>query len=96
MNEYRDNSDMLTFDFHSIEACLYKKITSDVITLFNLEVFSKKIDGFDEVFQEFKNGNEVVGLEWDIWSGYIVNAKTKTAEPLVREIAGYINAKFYS
>ena len=96
MNEYRDNSDRLTIDFNSIEAGMYKKITSEVVSQFNLEVAGAKTSGLDEVFQNYKRGNEIVGLEWDNWSGYIVNAKTKTAEPLVREISGYINATYNS
>lgn len=96
MNEHRDNSDRLTIDFQHIESGLYKKITSNVVARFNLEFASTKISGLDEVFQDFKRGNDVIGLEWDNWSGYIVNAKTKTAEPLVREIAGYISATFNS
>ncbi len=94
MNEHRDNSDRLTIDFHSIGAGMYKKITSEVVAQFNLEVADAKTSGLDEAFQDFKRGKEVVGLDWDNWSGYIVNAKTKAAEPLVREIAGYISATY--
>lgn len=96
MNGYKDSSDRLTFDFRSIEALMYSKITLDVVSKFRLEVAGTKISDLDVVFQDFKRDGEVVGLEWDIWSGYIVNAKTKSAEPLVREIAGYISAKFNS
>ena len=96
MNEHRDSSDRLTFDFRNIESGQYSKITSEVVTQFDLEVSGKKTCSLDEVFQDFKRGNEVIGLEWDNWSGYIVNAKSKSAEPTVREIAGYICAKFNS
>ena len=96
MNEHRDSSNRLTFDFCNIEAAQYSKITSEVVSHFSLEVSGKKVCGLDEVFQDFKRGNEVVGLEWDNWSGYIVNAKTKSAESTVREIAGYICATFNS
>ncbi len=96
MNEYRDASDRLTIDFDKIESGLYSKITKAIVSEFSLEVASAKTRGLDEVFQDFKIGSKVVGLEWDSWSGYIVNAKTKSAETLVREIAGYISAKFNS
>ncbi len=66
--------------------------SSEVVAHFELEVASAKTSSPDVMFQDFKRGNDVVGLEWDSWSGYIVNAKTKAAEPLVREIAGYIGA----
>jgi len=96
MGEHRDNSERLTFNFEKVEAESYSKITSEIVANFGLEIATKKVSGLDEVFQDFKRGNEVVGLEWDNWSGYIVNAKTKSAKPLVREIAGYIGAKFGS
>lgn len=96
MNEHRDNSDRLTIDFEKIESGKYSAITEAIISEFSLEPCSSKTAGLDEVFQDFKIGNEIVGLEWDNWSGYIVNAKTKSAEQLVRKIAGYIGANFYS
>ncbi|WP_372763172.1 hypothetical protein [Pseudoalteromonas sp.] len=96
MNEHRDASGRLTFDFDEIPSGKYSKVTKAIVSEFSMEVAGVKTRGLDEVFQDFKKGNEVVGLEWDNWSGYIVNAKVKSAEPLVREIAGYIRAKFNS
>ena len=96
MDEHRDNSDRLVIDFHAIEAGKYSKITAAVVSEFGLDVAGEKTAGLDEVFQDFKRGADVVGLEWDNWSGYIVNAKTRSAEPLVRQIAGFISAKYNS
>ncbi|MDF1781440.1 MAG: hypothetical protein P1U67_09110 [Alcanivoracaceae bacterium] len=96
MNEHRDASKRLTFDFSSIEFGSYGKITKAIVAEFGLRPAGEKTRGLDEVFQDFKVGDEVIGLEWDNWSGYIVNAKSKTAESLAREIAGYIDAKFNS
>ncbi len=96
MNEHRNASDQLTIDFHSIEADMYELITEKVVSAFDLQPESSKTAGLDVVFQNFKVGSDIVGLEWDNWSGYIVNAKTSSAEPLAREIAGYISANFNS
>lgn len=96
MNEHRDASERLTFNFNEIPSGRYSKVTKVVVTAFGLEVASSRTRGLDEIFQDFKKGNEVIGLEWDNWSGYIVNAKIKSAEPLAREIAGYVSAKFTS
>jgi hypothetical protein len=96
MNEHRDTSDRLTIDFDNIEAGKYSAITKAIVSEFGLEPSSAKTNSLDEVFQDFNIGNEIVGLEWDNWSGYIVNAKTKSAEQLVRKIAEYINANFNS
>jgi len=96
MEEHRDNSDRLVIDFHEIDAGKYSKITEAVVAEFGLDVAGSKTAGLDEVFQDFKKGADVLSLEWDNWSGYIVNAKTESAELLVREIAGFISAKFNS
>lgn len=96
MNEQRDSSDRLTIDFQRIEINMYQKITTELTSKFNLEASGAQTVGVDEIFQSFKKGDDLIGLEWDNWSGYIVTAKTKSAEQLVREIAGYINANFYS
>lgn len=96
MNEHRDASERRTFDVSNIEFGTYGKITKAIVSEFGLRPAGEKARGLDEVFQDFKIGDEVVGLEWDNWSGYIVNAKTKSAESLAREIAGYISAKFNS
>jgi hypothetical protein len=75
---------------------MYSKITKSVIAEFSLESASEKTAALDEVFQDFKRSSDIVGLEWDNWSGYIVNAKVTSAEALFREIASYVSANFNS
>lgn len=96
MNEYRDFSDRLTFDFHQIESNKYSKITKSITTEFGLKPVGTKITSDDVIFQNFEKNTDIVGLEWDIWSGYIVNAKTTSAESLVREIANFLSTSFVS
>ncbi len=94
MNNYRNESNQLTIDFDKIESKMYLKITKEVVKKYNLETNKKLVIGFNEKFQEFKLGKAIIGLEWDNWSGYIVNAKNKEAENLVKEIAEFINEKY--
>lgn len=94
MNKYRDASNRLTYDFDDIQADQYPKITSLLAKQFNLKPSGKLIVGLDEIFQDYEFGDFVIGLEWDIWSGYSVNAKNQDSEPLVREIAEFINEKY--
>ena len=94
MNEYRNSSEQLTIDFYSVEASMYGRITQAVVAKFDLQPVSNKTTSLDEVFQDFKSSNDVVSLEWNIWFGYNVNAKIKSAEPLARKIASYISNKF--
>jgi hypothetical protein len=96
VDEQRDNSGRLVIDFHHIEAGMYSKATDDIVAKFGLEVAGEKMVGLDEVFQDFSRGEMVLSLEWDNWSGYTVNAKSSSAEQLVREIASYINGNFNS
>ena len=96
MDEQRDKNGRLVIDFHHIEVGMYSKVTHDIVGKFGLEVAGEKTVGLDEVFQDFSRGDMVLSLEWDNWSGYIINAKSASAEQLVREIAGYINGNFSS
>jgi hypothetical protein len=75
---------------------MYSQITEAVLSEFHLAVAGEKIAGLDVVFQDFTRGSDMVSLEWDNWSGYIVRAKSASAEPLVLEIANYITTKFNS
>ena len=94
MNEHRNASNQLTFDFDNISSWSYKKVTKSVVKHFNLQPVGKLTVGLDERFQEFKSGDLTVGLEWDNWSGYTIDAKNKEAEPMLREIANYINDNY--
>lgn len=42
------------------------------------------------MFRDYSDGERTVGLEWDIWSGFIVVAKDSESETLVRQIAEYL------
>lgn len=96
MIEHKDSTGRTTINFDSIESDMYSSITSAVVSRFRLEVVTKKVTGLNEIFQSFKLDNEIVSLEWDNWSGYAVSAKSKSAEPLGRKIAGYISSTFTS
>ena len=96
MNEYRDSSNRLTYDFDDIEEKNYIKITKEIVKEFSLEPDTEKTSGLDEVFQDYKINNMNIGLEWDIWSGYIVCAKNIKSEPLATKIAIFIKHHHYS
>ena len=96
MNEHRDASNRLTFDFEKVESGMYSKITNEVVRRFELEAESDITKGLDEVFQSFRLNDKVIGLEWDIWSGDCVNARDSNAESLAKEVANYIDDTFNS
>ena len=94
MQEHRDASNRLTFEFLNIESSLYEKVTNEIVKQFELEPTNELVKGLDEIFQEFKKGKCIIGLEWDNWSGYIVNAKDNASESLANEIADFIKGKY--
>jgi len=94
MDSHRNTSHQLTIDFNKIEAKMYSKITSDIVRKYDLEMSNKLVTNLNEKFQAFKFGAAIIGLEWDNWSGYIVSAKNKEAESLVKEIAAFIHEKY--
>jgi len=47
-------------------------------------------NGYDIVFQDYRRGEQILGLEWDNWTGFTVVAKSSASEPLVREIAAWL------
>jgi len=96
MNEHRDASGRLTFDFFEIKSRKYSKITKFIVSKFELEPSGEFTNSLDALFQNFTKDGFVVGLEWDSWSGYIVTSKTPSSEPLTREIASCIEKEFDS
>ena len=87
MNEDRDASERLTFDCLDIQIKDYLKLTKEIVKEFNLEPVGDLIHSFDDTFQDYKLNNFLIGLEWDIWSGYIVVAKSVESEKLAKDIA---------
>ena len=94
MDTNRNASNQLSIDFDKIESKLYRKITKSIVKEFELEEENKLTNGLDEIFQNFRLNNMIVGLEWDIWSGYTVVAQNIQAEPLVSKIGNYINENY--
>lgn len=90
MHEQRNASNQLTFAFAEISMGKYSKVTRQVMKEFDLVACGDKIQGLDEVFQDFGRGSTVIALEWDNWSGFMVCAKSKESESLARQVAAYI------
>jgi len=86
----RDASRRLTLSIDSVDATSYNFITSKISDKFNLTHSSRLIIGLDEIFQDFTNQKYTIGLEWDIWLGYIIVAQDKKSEVLVNEIYDWL------
>lgn len=91
-----DASGRLTFAMFRVLGDSYPAITKEVVAAFNLVPVGPAVAGLDAVFRDYQRGETVVGLEWDNWLGFIVNAKNPVAEPLVREVGAYLLASSWA
>lgn len=85
----RDASQRLTYEINDYLADGYKAAKKKLAKEFGLFPLGFTIGTPDEVFQTLFRGRKRIGIEWDIWSGFIVVAKNTHSEILVREIAKY-------
>ena len=86
----RDYSGRLTYEIYDFPSERYTIQKKKIAKEFRLIPFGITINGLDETFQTYIRGLNRVGIEWDIWSGFIVVAKNKGAETLVKEICCYL------
>jgi hypothetical protein len=73
---YRDASGRLTFELSRIPAAQENALVTN---------------GYDIVFQDYRRGEQVVGLEWDNWTGFTVVSKSTSSESLVEEIGAWMS-----
>ena len=64
-----------------------------IVNKFGLSRAGELIIGPDKMFQDYTVGQNVIGLEWDNWSGFIVVAKKADTEALVRSIAEFLGSE---
>jgi hypothetical protein len=89
---WRDASNRLIFEMSQVPARCYADVRNDLVEVFGLVPANEVVVGLDEVFQNFRRGDAIVGIEWDRWTAFIVVATDQTAEGLVGEIAAYLLA----
>jgi hypothetical protein len=87
----RDASKRLTYEIYPFDSEDYVQTCQQLIKAFSLEPIGEVIVGLDEIFQDYHYGDTVVGLEWDIWSGFTVVAKAQESEELVKKIGSYLD-----
>jgi hypothetical protein len=88
---YRDASGRLTFEMFNLPADSYRVVCNELVASFHLEPLGTPVSDFlSIVLQDYCCGWQVVGLEWDNWSGFIVVAKTPESEPLVQAIGEWL------
>lgn len=89
---WRDSSNRLTFDSFDVPAVEFPSLCREIGEAFAIEIDTPVV-GPDQMFTESHRGNQIIGLDWDIWMGFMVVAKNVEAESLVREIAAWLIAR---
>jgi hypothetical protein len=88
---WRDAAGRLTFSMGGAPAGSYQRMCEAVAATFKLVRQAGLVtNGFDIVFQDYRRNEQVVGLEWDNWMGYMVVAKTPDSAFMVQEIATWL------
>jgi hypothetical protein len=67
-----------------------------VMDAFALSPCGSIVIGPDQVFWDFRRGDQFLGLDWDNWMGFMVYAKTTDSEQLVRDIAEWLSASHWA
>jgi hypothetical protein len=92
---YREASGRLTFGVFRFPAKGYHDTCGTIAAAFKLAQENTLVtNGFDIAFQDYRRGEQVIGLEWDNWSGFTVVAKTTQSESLVQEIGAWLLEHF--
>lgn len=86
----RDASDRLCFEMSSISDDEYLELAAKVVDQFGLKSDSGLIVGPDQLVANYSRGPLSIGLDWDVWSGFIVTAQSPDSEPLVQAIAAFL------
>ncbi|HVL15289.1 MAG TPA: hypothetical protein VM529_22145 [Gemmata sp.] len=89
---WRDASERLTFDSARIETVDYPAVCRSIADALGLSPDGEVVIGPEQMFWNFRRGDQVVGLDWDIWMGFMVVAKSEASESLVRDIAAWLRA----
>lgn len=96
MGFWRDSSGRKTFDLPGVTAADYPAVCRDVVDALGLAAAGDIIIGLDQMFWDFRRADQVVGLDWDIWMGFLAVAQSKTSEPLLRDIAEWLSSSRWS
>lgn len=80
---HRDASNRLSYEIFDLNSDAYAKVCTRIANNFELSPASELVIGLDQMFRDYSDGRNVIGLDWDNWSGFVVVAKNVEAEPLV-------------
>jgi hypothetical protein len=96
MGFWRDNSGRLTFDLPGVSAADYPAVCRSIADALGLSPDGEIVFGPDQMFWDFRRGEQTVSLDWDIWMEFMAVARSEPSEPLVRDIAAWLSSSQWS
>lgn len=92
MGFWRDSRGLLIFDLQGVAPTDYPRLCRRITDAFGLAPAGDPIIGPEQMFWDFRRGDLVVGLDWDIWMEFMGVARSEAAEPLLRDIADWLSS----
>jgi hypothetical protein len=93
---WRDSSGRLTFDLSGVAAADYPAVCRGIADAVGLAPAGEIVIGPEQMFWDFRRGEQVVGLDWDLWMEFMAVAKSEASEPLLRDIAAWLGTSRWS
>lgn len=93
MSLWRDSSGRLTIDLE-MEAIEYPALCRRIRDQFELVPVGELLIGPDQMYWNFRRDDLEIGLDWDVWMGFMAVAQSKAAEPLLQSIADWLIANY--
>ena len=87
----RDASGRYCFERSDVSDDEYPALVARIVDQFDLRPDSGLTVGPDQLFANYSRGPLVIGLDWDVWSGFIVTAHSPDSEPLVQAIGSFLS-----
>jgi hypothetical protein len=85
---WRDHSGRLTFDLPGIAATDFPAVCRSISDALSLVPNGDIIVGLDQIFWNFRRGNQVVGFDWDNWLEFMVVARLRPSRLCRRLLSG--------
>ena len=89
----RNFSGRLTFDLPHVDAEDYPALCRGIADALGLAPAGEIIIGLDQMFWDFRRGDQLVSLDWDIWMQFQVVAQSPASEALVADIAAWLEVR---
>ncbi|MDB5384930.1 MAG: hypothetical protein JWM11_576 [Planctomycetaceae bacterium] len=89
---WRDHSGRLTFDVPTVLAVDYPAVCRSIVEAFSISQTDSLVVGPDQMFWDFRLGDQEIALDWDNWMGFMVVSRTVNADSLVRDISGWLQS----